>query len=107
MINNIYKQIPQKFKEEIFDNLLVTKNFKVERIVSRGHSSPKDFWYDQEQNELVLVLKGHAILVFKDENNQVELHSGDYINIPAHKKHRVKWTDPEQETVWLAIYYEH
>ncbi len=92
-------------KEEIFENLLVTENFRIERIVSKGHTSPKDFWYDQEQNEWVFVVKGHAILFFQDENQEIELQAGDYINIPARKKHQVKWTDPEQETVWLAIYY--
>ena len=53
----------------------------------------------------MLVLKGHAILIFKGDNKQVELKTGDYVNIPAHKQHQVKWTDPEQETIWLAIYY--
>lgn len=105
MVNNIYEQIPQEVKKEIFTDLLITENVRIERIISKGHSSAEDFWYDQEQNEWVLVVKGHAILIFKDEDKQVELQAGDYINIPAHKQHRVKWTDPQQETVWLAIYY--
>jgi cupin 2 domain-containing protein len=104
MVNNIYKEIPQEIKEEIFTNLLVKKNVRIERIISKGHSSAENFWYDQEQKEWVLVLKGHAILVFKNEAQQLELKSGDYVNIPAHKQHRVKWTDPQQETIWLAIY---
>ena len=25
--------------------------------------------------------------------------------IPAHRRHRVEWTDPEAPTVWLALHY--
>jgi len=53
-----------------------------------------------------MVVQGHAILVFKDEDKKIELQAGDYINIPAHRKHRVEWTDPLQETIWLAIHYQ-
>ena len=93
-------------KAEIFEDLLITKEFRVERIISNGHASPKDFWYDQEQNEWVMILQGQAILVFRDGDKTMTLKSGDYIKIPAHKQHRVEWTDPEQETVWLAIHYK-
>jgi len=30
---------------------------------------------------------------------------GSYVHIPAHCKHRVEWTDPDVETIWLAMYY--
>ena len=103
--NNIFKEIPNHFKEEIIEPLLTAKNFKIERIVSRDHCSPKDFWYDQENDEWVLVIKGQATLLFEDQKESVELHEGDYINIPAHRKHRVTWTNPKQETIWLAIHY--
>ncbi|MDX2244117.1 MAG: cupin domain-containing protein [Leptolyngbyaceae cyanobacterium bins.302] len=77
---------------------------KIERIVSRGHTSPETGWYDQEQNEWVIVLQGEAVLSFEHEE-PLCLKVGDYINIPAHSKHRVDWTDPNQETIWLAIHY--
>jgi len=103
MIKNIFKNIPENLTEELLDVLIKNENIKVERIISKGHKSPAGFWYDQEQSELVLLLKGSAKLRF--ENELVELNSGDYINIPAHKKHRVDWTDHGTETIWLAIYY--
>ncbi len=31
---------------------------------------------------------------------------GDFVNIPAHKKHRVEWTTPDELTIWLAVFYK-
>ena len=101
---NIFSNIPNNLPEEIFETIVANDKIKIERIVSKGQSSPKDFWYDQDQNEWVIVLEGKARLVFEG-NETINLNKGDYINIPAHKKHRVEWTDPHVETIWLAIYY--
>jgi cupin 2 domain-containing protein len=30
---------------------------------------------------------------------------GDHVHIPAHRRHRVEWTDPAQPTVWLAVHH--
>jgi len=103
---NIFKNIPDHIPEELFQEILQTENFKVERIVSRGHSSPYNEWYDQEENEWVILLKGSAELLFEEHQKVVVLGPGDYINIPSHTKHRVEWTDPDTETVWLAVYYK-
>ncbi len=103
--NNIFKSIPNNLPDELVDILAEGKNFRLERIVSKGHSSPKGFWYDQVENEFVLLLKGKAEVLFEDDANTVTLSEGDYINIPAHKKHRVEWTDPKIETVWLTLFY--
>ena len=42
--------------------MLEATNLRIERIVSFGHSSPEGFWYDQDQHEWVLPLKGAARL---------------------------------------------
>ncbi len=76
---------------------------RIERIVSHGHASPEGFWYDQDQDEWVVVLKGQARLRFQD--GQIELKPGDFVNIPARKKHRVEWTTPHEPTIWLAVHY--
>ena len=103
---NIFKNIPEHLPEELFQEILKTENIKVERIVSKGHSSPDNFWYDQEENEWVILLKGSAGLLFEEDGKVVILKPGDYINIPSHTKHRVEWTDQDMVTVWLAVYYK-
>jgi len=77
---------------------------RIERIVSHGHCSPEDFWYDQEEDEWVILLTGAARLSFDDGDPSQMLQAGDYLLIPAGRRHRVAWTDPDQDTVWLAIF---
>lgn len=94
VIKNIFNTRTAKIKKEIFEELLTTKSFTVERIISQGHSSAKEFWYDQDTNEFVLILQGSAKLRF--ENGKIlNMKKGDYILIPSHIKHRVDWTDPK------------
>ncbi len=90
--------------EEIFSSLARGDGMHIERIVSRGHTSPVAGWYDQSENEWVTVLKGEAVISFID-GSHVRLGPGDFIDIPAHQKHRVSWTLPDGETVWLAVHY--
>jgi cupin 2 domain-containing protein len=103
-LNNIFDSIPDNLSAEVFNLLVDCNGVKIERIISKGHSSPKTGWHDQDNNEWVIVLKGEAILSFADSSS-VTLKAGDYINIPAHKKHKVTWTSPDAETIWLAVHY--
>ncbi len=102
---NIFSDVPQKAKEELFETLAEKENVRVERIVSTGQSSPECFWYDQDENEFVIVLNGSSQIKF-DDGEIVEMKKGDWLFIPAHKKHRVEETDSEQPTVWLAIFWK-
>ena len=68
LIRNIYKNIPCNLPEEIVENISSGKNIKIERIVSRGHSSSEEFWYDQKENEFVLLIKGKACILFEGED---------------------------------------
>jgi cupin 2 domain-containing protein len=104
--SNLFKDIPAKFKDELVEILTEGKGISVERIISMGHSSPPGFWYDQEKNEFVILLKGSAGMLFENRDGIITLNEGDYLDIPAHQKHRVEWTDPNHHTVWLAIFYE-
>ncbi|WGY45083.1 MULTISPECIES: cupin domain-containing protein [unclassified Vibrio] len=101
---NIFADIPDQLPEEQFTNLCRGQNMRIERIVSHGHTSPTQGWYDQDADEWVIVLSGHARLEFENGGMQ-ELSAGDYINIPAHVRHRVAYTDPDEITVWLAVFY--
>jgi cupin 2 domain-containing protein len=102
---NIFSEIPEPLPQEIFEEIVTTKTVRIERIVSKGHSSAKDFWYDQEQAEWVMLLKGRARLKFQGSGHIIEMGPGDYLDIPPHCRHRVEWTDPEEETIWLAVHY--
>ena len=105
ILKNIFKNIPESIPEELVNIISETGQVRIERIVSKGHASPSGFWYNQHQNETVFLLKGSAGLLFEGKNEAIVMHPGDYLDIPAHTKHRVQWTDPDQETVWLAIHY--
>jgi cupin 2 domain-containing protein len=102
---NIHRQIPDEMPNEISENLLTSSSVRIERIVSRGHKSPTDFWYDQSESEWVLLVAGQARLAIDGEPEEIELGPGDYLNIPAGLRHRVTWTDPDRDTIWLAVFY--
>jgi len=107
-IKNIFRSIPTDLKEEVFENIFSNNNIQIERIISKGHTSPKEGekeWYDQEKDEWVIVLQGEARLSFFDAPECV-LKSGDYVHIPAHTLHKVSWTSSQEETIWLAIHYK-
>jgi cupin 2 domain-containing protein len=106
-INNIFRPLNTPTKNEVFEKLLNTSHFRLERIVSTGQATPPGEWYDQEQDEWVILLSGSAGLLFETENSIQVLHPGDYVHIPAHQRHRVEWTDSSQPTVWLALHYRH
>ncbi len=100
---NLFSNIPASLPDELIEVLLAAASLRIERIVSHGHASPPGFWYDQDQHKWVIVLKGAARLRFED--GIVEMNPGDFLNIPAHQKHRVEWTTPDEPTIWLAVHY--
>jgi cupin 2 domain-containing protein len=102
-MSNLFGDLAPHLPDELFTTLLNADELRIERIVSHGHASPEGFWYDQDQHEWVIVLKGAARLSFEDET--LEMKPGDFLNIPAHKRHRVEWTTPDEPTIWLAVHY--
>jgi cupin 2 domain-containing protein len=103
--HNILADLPPHLPDELCTTLLESADVRIERIVSQGHASPPGFWYDQDRPEWVIVLKGAARLRLEGEQAAVEMRPGDVVDIPAHKKHRVEWTTPDEPTVWLAVHY--
>lgn len=101
---NIFGQIPETANQELFTTLLSARDIRIERIVSFGGKSPDGFWYDQEENEWVLILEGSATLGF-ETGAPVNLKAGGYLNIPARTRHRVEKTNENGKTVWLAVFY--
>src|SRR3989344_7751196 len=114
---NFYENIPKKLSKELFSTIVLKNNCKIEKIISMGHKTPKGKWYNQDKNEFVILLKGSAELLFfpdkkysndtKQEilhkGHKIKMKTGDYINIPAHLKHRVDKTG--KKTIWLAVFY--
>ena len=105
MIENIYTQIPGFSPEELTQTLIQSGNVRIERIVSFGQASPEGYWYDQQESEWVIVLQGEAKLELQDQPETIHLKRGDFLNIPAHRKHRVLWTVEDRPTIWLAVFY--
>ena len=87
---------------EIVDVIFEDRNTRVERIVSMGQVSPKDFVYDQNEDELVTVLKGEAIISLVDENREFHLYEGDTFVICAGVRHRVIYTT--SPCIWLCVF---
>jgi cupin 2 domain-containing protein len=100
---NVFSPISADLPDELVETLLAAPGVRIERIVSRGQSTPEGFSYDQDQSEVVVLLKGAARLRFEDE--LIEMKPGDWINIPAHRQHRVEWATPDEPTIWLAVFY--
>jgi len=103
---NLFADMPSAVSAEQITVLLSTPNLKIERIVSHGHTSPEGFWYDQDDNEWVMVVAGAASVLIEGEAEPRQMKAGDHLNIPAHTRHRVAWTDPSQPTIWLAVHYK-
>jgi cupin 2 domain-containing protein len=101
---NFFKDVPLGLSTELFETLLQNDNVRIERIISKGHMTPPGEWYDQDRDEWVLLLRGVARLSFDGDCAPLEMVAGDYVFIPAHCKHRVDWTDPQQESIWLAVH---
>ena len=105
-MNNILADIPAQLPAELSTSLLQNDKVQIQRIISRGHASAKDEWYDQPHDEWVLLLQGEAILEFAEQAELKKLQAGDYLLIPAHCRHRVDWTNPDIESIWLAIHFD-
>ncbi len=103
-IENLFEKIPDSLPEEVTELLHSSEHVRMERIVSQGQSSPENFWYEQEEDEWVVLLSGSAGLRFENESETRTLKPGDYLFIPALTRHRVDWTDPDHPSVWLAVF---
>ena len=104
-IDNLFANIPATLGDELFEPLIDSGHFRLERIVSRQHATPPGHWYDQSEDEWVLLLSGRAGLQFEKPDRMVVLGPGDHLLIPAGWRHRVAWTDPDRDTLWLALHF--
>ena len=101
---SIFEGVADRAAEEQVEALLVRPGIRIERIVSTGQASPEGFWYDQPQDEWVIVLRGVAGLQVEGDAEQ-RLGPGDFVFLPARKRHRVTFTASDEPTVWLAVHF--
>jgi cupin 2 domain-containing protein len=101
---NLLSPPPTPGAGESVRTLFDSPEVRIETIVSHGHRSPDGFHYDQTEDEWVLLVSGRAALGFEGQADPVELGPGDCLLLPAHCRHRVEWTEPGVDTVWLAVY---
>ncbi len=102
---NLFSPLPPPSPEESFEELLRGDGFHLERIISNGQATPEGQWFDQDADEWVVLLSGSAAIRFEGDEHVRTLASGDWLRIPAHRRHRVDRTDIERPTVWLALHY--
>lgn len=105
MPKNIFSNIPDSLPKEVFETLFNKPGITIERIISKGQHTPEHEWYDQDRDEWVLLLTGHATLRFADHQTTT-LRPGDYLFIPAHTRHQVSHTADDVESIWLAIHFD-
>lgn len=103
---NLFGDLPTRSENELVATLVTAPGIRIERIVSTGQASPPDFWYDQDWAEWVLVVSGSAAVLFEGDPEPHPMTAGDYLLIPAHRRHRVEWTDAAVPTVWLAVHFD-
>lgn len=101
-LKNIFAGVAEVGEEESFNTLVKSPNCRVERIVASGHDSPKGMWYDQENDEFILLLQGEATMEFED--GMVEMKAGDYLHIPKNCKHRLDKSSVSPACVFLCVF---
>ena len=103
-LHNLFADLPDDRTQEDVLDLLNLPGVRIERITSRGQTTPEGEWYDQEEVEWVMVVKGAAQLLIEGEATPIDMGPGDHVYLPPYLRHRVVWTDPEQDTIWLAVF---
>ena len=105
-MENLFADVPGHLPEEWTKALVETGSLRLERIVSAGHATPPGHWLDQDRDEWVVLLRGSAGLRLEGNDQALAMTPGDWLHIPAHRRHRVEWTDPAERTIWLALHFD-
>jgi cupin 2 domain-containing protein len=103
---NIFDNLPNVEKGEVIEKLasLGQGAVRIERIISGGHASSEEFWYEQEEDEWVMLIRGEARLLLKGRGEALEMKAGDHVDLPAKLRHRVE--SVSNDALWLAIHVE-
>ena len=101
---SLLASLPAHLTEEVFETLIARPGVRLERILSMGQATPEGTWYDQVEDEWVLLLQGSARIRMEEQDDLVPMGAGDSLWLPAHCRHRVEWTDPDTVSIWLALH---
>ncbi|MCR0981978.1 cupin domain-containing protein [Roseomonas populi] len=102
---NLHEGLAADPAQEVEETLLSRPGLRIGRIVSAGQASPPGFWYDQAEDEFVLLVAGEAVLDIEGESTSRRLRPGDWVHLPARRRHRVAWTQAEPPTLWFVIHH--
>ena len=97
---NFFNITTPAYGAETITELLQHKNVTINRVVSNRLENGS--WYDQEEDEWLVLIEGAAILLVDDEEKT--LKAGDTLFIPAHELHRVISTS--DNALWLTIHID-
>ncbi len=101
-LRNLF-ELPKNLGTEEYSEILTQGDAQIMRIISTGQITQVDQWYDQDNDEWVVLLDGEAHLLFEGQE-VIVMQKGDYLLIKAHEKHRVVYTSTQPPCVWLAIH---
>ena len=101
---NLFERVQTGALQEQITSLIARNGVRIERIVSTGQASPPDFWYDQDEDEWVVLISGQAMLTVEGLPEPLRLTPGSWVDLPARRRHRVEWTQADPPTIWLAIF---
>jgi cupin 2 domain-containing protein len=100
---NIFTDPGIEDTKELFEVIATLDDARIERIITQKPYSSPGQWYNQEQDEWVVLLRGNATIEIRDQG-LIELRSGDYIMLPAHCQHRITRTSADPACIWLAVH---
>ena len=94
---NVFKNIRFSEEREIEEKIYEDESLKIIRTMSLNQVTG---FYDQEELEIVFLLRGKAQIEYED-GRRLDLREGDSLVIEPHEVHRVSW---QEEAVWLCIF---
>lgn len=89
--------------EEYTETMLSGDNWRLERIISRGHVSPEGFWYEQNEDEWGrgAPRRGRNHVGRRNEMHVKKRRKRAY---SAKCRHRVSRTSENPECIWLCFF---
>lgn len=96
-LHNLLKNIKFSEEKEIEELIYEDEVLKITRTMSLNQVTD---YYDQDELEIVILLKGIAEIEY-ESGDVIKLTEGDLFEIKPHEVHRVK---SQENAVWLCIF---